>query len=61
MKRPGNVDFVLKDIRSNILDWYVEDLEDRIDKAIEYMEKHKELIAIMGTYYYKIIELLKGE
>ena len=40
MNRPENVDFILKDIKSNILDNYVCYLEKRIDKAIEYIKEH---------------------
>ena len=32
-----------------------------VDKAIEYMNQHKELIAIMGTYYFKLLNILQGE
>lgn len=39
MERPENVDFVLNDIKSNILDSYVNSLENRINKAIEYIEE----------------------
>ena len=39
MNRPENVDFILKDIKSNILDNYVYFLEKRIDKAIEWIKE----------------------
>ena len=38
-----------------------EERQERIDKAIEYMNQHKELIAIMGTYYFKLLNILQGE
>ena len=38
-----------------------DELQDRIDKAIEYTEQHQELIAIIGTNYYKLLNILKGE
>ena len=46
MKRPENVDFVLKDIKSNILDSYVNSLENRIDKAIETIKDEGLVVAI---------------
>lgn len=39
MNRPENVEFILKDIKSNILDNYVCFLEKRINKAIEYIKE----------------------
>ena len=30
-----------------------------LNKAIDYMVENKQLIAIMGTYYYKILEILE--
>lgn len=30
-----------------------------INNIIEYMSENKQLIAIMGTYYYKILEILE--
>lgn len=33
--------------------------EYTINKIIEYMSEDKQLIAIMGTYYYKILEILE--
>lgn len=60
MERPENVDFVLKDIRSNILDWYVEYLEDRIDKAIgliyDYQMNDED-----NVNYKELLYVLKGE
>lgn len=61
MERPENVDFVLKDIKSNILDSYVNSLENRINKAIEYVNGNED-------YYYNyplvnrehLLEILKG-
>lgn len=41
----------------------VEDkLQDKINKAIEYMEENeKAFIVSLGTHYYKLLEILRGE
>lgn len=64
MERPENVDFVLKDIKSNILDSYVNSLENRIDKAIEYIEERYHIKGTMTydspIYHKDLLEILKG-
>lgn len=60
MNRPENVDFVLKDIKSNILDSYVNSLEDRIDKAIEELELWKPKNKVIKTEIDYLLEILKG-
>lgn len=36
-------------------------LEERIEKTIKYLKDHKELIALMGTHYYKLLQKLGDE
>lgn len=38
-----------------------EDYKLRVDKAIEYINNRKELITIIGTNYYKLLNILKGD
>ncbi len=62
MKRPENVDFVLNDIKSNILDSYVNSLENRIDKAIEIMYDKGtfNLDNEYGKVFAELLDILKG-
>ena len=43
------------------IEQHYDNYKDRIDKAIEYLEEHKNLIVLMGTNYYKLLDILKGE
>ena len=39
-----------------------DEYKSRIDKAIEYMEENeKAFIISLGTHYYKLLEILRGE
>ena len=61
MNRPENVDFILKDIKSNILYNYVCFLEKRIDKAIEYLKTFHFIdnIRVLDVKEYeKLLEIL---
>ena len=67
MNRPENVDFVLKDIKSNILDSYVNSLESRIDKAIKEIEtelhdcKIDNMDGYADAFLRDLKNILKGE
>lgn len=51
---------LLEKEESKILKDYISNLQDRIDKAVKYIEQHQELIAMIGTNYYKLLNILKG-
>ena len=39
----------------------INELQERIDSAICYLEEHQEIISMIGTNYYKLLDKLKGK